>query len=167
MGAAWKHGDFLHLGDTHLLWLPLSHAFGKCLLAICFEIGICQAVEPRIPRLSRSLKEVKPFVLCGVPRIFEKIRSGVMTQFQQGLADLRAAGQPALLEGLATSYAGRFQLARVDVDAAADPPRHPGLAGDGDGVLGDPVVGAVVAPQPVLDLPAPPGGPRRRRLRHG
>lgn len=84
MGAAWKHGDFLHLGDTHLLWLPLSHAFGKCLLAICFEIGICQAVEPRIPRLSRSLKEVKPVVLCGVPRIFEKIRSGVMTQFPAG-----------------------------------------------------------------------------------
>ena len=71
-------------GDVHLLWLPLSHAFGKCLIAICVEIGMTQAVEPRIPRLARSLGEVKPRVMCGVPRIFEKIRAGVMTAAPQG-----------------------------------------------------------------------------------
>ena len=42
----------------------------------------------------------------------------------------------------------------VDVDAAADPPRRPVLAGQGDGLLHHPVVDAVGAPQPVLDLPA-------------
>lgn len=84
MGVAWEHMDFIHAGDVHLLWLPLSHAFGKCLLAICFQIGITQAVEHRIPRLSRSLQEVRPTVMCGVPRIFEKIRAGVLTQAPAG-----------------------------------------------------------------------------------
>ncbi|MCP2377400.1 AMP-dependent synthetase/ligase [Cutibacterium modestum] len=84
MGQAWKSLDVFRGGDVHLLWLPLSHAFGKCLIAICVEIGITQAVEPRIPRLARSLGEVKPRVMCGVPRIFEKIRAGVMTAYPQG-----------------------------------------------------------------------------------
>ena len=84
MGVAWEHMDFLHGDDVHLLWLPLSHAFGKCLIAICIQIGITQAVEHRIPRLARSLEEVRPRVMCGVPRIFEKIRAGVMTAAPQG-----------------------------------------------------------------------------------
>ncbi len=79
MGAAWQYKDFVHGDDVHLLWLPLSHAFGKCLLAICIQIGVTQAVEGRIPRLVRSIGEVRPTVMCGVPRIFEKIRAGVMT----------------------------------------------------------------------------------------
>lgn len=84
MGQAWKNLDMFHGGDVHMLWLPLSHAFGKCLIAICVEIGITQAVKPRISRLARSLGEVKPRVMCGVPRIFEKIRAGVMTAYPQG-----------------------------------------------------------------------------------
>lgn len=84
MGAAWQHQNFLGPGDVHLLWLPLSHAFGKCLLAICIQIGIAQAVEGRIPRLVRSIGEVRPTVMCGVPRIFEKIRAGVMTASRRG-----------------------------------------------------------------------------------
>lgn len=84
MGQAWKSLDMFRGGDIHLLWLPLSHAFGKCLIAICVEIGITQAIEPRIPRLARSLGEVKPRVMCGVPRIFEKIRAGVMTAYPHG-----------------------------------------------------------------------------------
>ncbi|AZZ42519.1 long-chain fatty acid--CoA ligase [Acidipropionibacterium jensenii] len=84
MGAAWEYKDFIGPDDLHLLWLPLSHAFGKCLLAICIQIGVAQAVEGRIPRLVRSIGEVRPTVMCGVPRIFEKIRAGVMTAAPQG-----------------------------------------------------------------------------------
>lgn len=84
MGQAIKHLDVFRGDDVHLLWLPLSHAFGRCLIAICVEIGITQAVEPRISRLARSLEEVRPRVMCGVPRIFEKIRAGVMTAAPQG-----------------------------------------------------------------------------------
>ncbi|MDO4413086.1 long-chain fatty acid--CoA ligase [Cutibacterium sp.] len=85
MGQAWKQPlSMLHGGDIHMLWLPLSHAFGKCLIAMCMEIGLTQAIEPRIPRLARSLAEVKPRMMCGVPRIFEKIRNGVMTAYPQG-----------------------------------------------------------------------------------
>ncbi|AXE38358.1 AMP-dependent synthetase/ligase [Acidipropionibacterium virtanenii] len=91
MGAAWEYKDFIHGDDVHLLWLPLSHAFGKCLLAICIQIGVTQAVEGRIPRLVRSIAEVKPDVMCGVPRIFEKIRAGVMTRAPQGRLQSRIA----------------------------------------------------------------------------
>lgn len=122
MGAAWESMDFLHGGDVHLLWLPLSHAFGKCLLAICIQIGVTQAVDGRIPRLVRSIGEVRPDVMCGVPRIFEKIRAGVMTRAPQGRIQSRIShwafavgrdSRPYRLEGrrMPPGLAVRYRLA--------------------------------------------------------
>ncbi|MDN6557084.1 MAG: AMP-binding protein, partial [Acidipropionibacterium acidipropionici] len=122
MGAAWEYKDFIHGDDVHLLWLPLSHAFGKCLLAICIQIGVTQAVEGRIPRLVRSIAEVKPDVMCGVPRIFEKIRAGVMTRAPQGRLQSRIAhwafavgrdSRPYRLEGrsMPPALAAKYRVA--------------------------------------------------------
>lgn len=122
MGAAWEYKDFIHGDDVHMLWLPLSHAFGKCLLAICIQIGVTQAVEGRIPRLVRSIAEVKPDVMCGVPRIFEKIRAGVMTRAPQGRLQSRIAhwafavgrdSRPYRLEGrsMPPALAAKYRVA--------------------------------------------------------
>lgn len=67
--------------DTEVmyLWLPLSHVFGKCLLAVQLSYNFATYVDGRIDRIVTGLSEVKPTVMCGAPRIFEKVRAAVIT----------------------------------------------------------------------------------------
>ncbi len=70
--------DILDETKTHYLWLPLSHVFGKALLAAQLGIGFGSAVDGRIDRIVPGLGEVKPDIMCGAPRIFEKVRAAVL-----------------------------------------------------------------------------------------
>ncbi|MDO5735723.1 MAG: long-chain fatty acid--CoA ligase [Propionibacteriaceae bacterium] len=78
-GAATKHWDLLSTEDLQYLWLPLSHVFGKALLAVQLAYGFGSAVDGRIERIVAGLGEVKPTFMCGAPRIFEKVRAAVLT----------------------------------------------------------------------------------------
>ncbi len=74
--------DQLNLVDTtdlHYLWLPLSHVFGNCLIAVQLAIGFCTAVDGRVDRIVPGLQETHPTLMCGAPRIFEKVRAAVIT----------------------------------------------------------------------------------------
>jgi long-chain acyl-CoA synthetase len=102
------------------LWLPLSHVFGKDLVAAQLGIGFCSAVDGRVDKILEGLGEVKPDVMCGAPRIFEKVRAAVMLSFPRKSAKgriarwafavgrdsrpYRLAGKP-LPKRLATQYA--------------------------------------------------------------
>jgi long-chain acyl-CoA synthetase len=70
---------FIEMDDVQFLWLPLSHVFGNCLLFIQLQIGFSSAVDGRLDRIVANLGEVKPTFMCGAPRIFEKVRSAVLT----------------------------------------------------------------------------------------
>ncbi|MGO1384305.1 MAG: AMP-dependent synthetase/ligase [Arachnia sp.] len=78
-GAGTKHWDLLSPSDLQYLWLPLSHVFGKALLAVQLAYGFGSAVDGRIDRIVAGLGEVKPTFMCGAPRIFEKVRAAVLT----------------------------------------------------------------------------------------
>ncbi len=78
-GAATKHWDILSPEDLQYLWLPLSHVFGKALLAVQLAYGFGSAVDGRIERIVAGLGEVKPTFMCGAPRIFEKVRAAVVS----------------------------------------------------------------------------------------
>ena len=69
---------------THYLWLPLSHVFGKALLAAQLGIGFGTAVDGRIDKIVPNLGVVGPEVMCGAPRIFEKVRSAVLLSSPRG-----------------------------------------------------------------------------------
>ena len=62
--------------DVHFLWLPLSHSFGKVLLSAAYQIGFPSYVDGRVPNIVENLPVVRPTVMAGVPRIFEKIYQG-------------------------------------------------------------------------------------------
>ena len=78
-GAGTKQWDLLSPADLQYLWLPLSHVFGKALLAVQLSYGFGSAVDGRIERIVAGLGEVKPTFMCGAPRIFEKVRAAVLT----------------------------------------------------------------------------------------
>lgn len=86
--------DFLEIikdGSVQYLWLPLSHVFGKTLLACQVAIGFTSAVDGRIDRIVQGLGEVHPDFMCGAPRIFEKVRSAVMLASPRGAIKGRIA----------------------------------------------------------------------------
>jgi long-chain acyl-CoA synthetase len=81
----------IHQSETLYLWLPLSHVFGKDLVAVQLSIGFTVAVDGRIDRIVKGLEEIGPEVMCGAPRIFEKVRAAVMTSFPRNSVKGRIA----------------------------------------------------------------------------
>ena len=117
-GRAVQLFALLHPSDVQFLWLPLSHVFGKALLALQLQIGFVTAVDGRIEKIVDGLGEVRPTWMAGAPRIFEKVRARVMMGTQGGVKGLiarwafsvgqrtipyRLAGRP-LPRGLAAQY---------------------------------------------------------------
>jgi long-chain acyl-CoA synthetase len=84
-GAAVEAYDIIYPDDVQYLWLPLSHVFGKALIAIQLKIGFTTAVDGAIEKIVDNLGEVKPTFMAGAPRIFEKVRAKVMTGAQSGV----------------------------------------------------------------------------------
>ena len=76
--AAIQALGILRPDDLQYLWLPLSHSFGKVLLAAQLQIGFASAVDGRIDKIVENLAAVKPTFMAGAPRIFEKVHNRVV-----------------------------------------------------------------------------------------
>jgi len=77
LARAVEEADVLSFDDLHFLWLPLSHSFGKLLLAVQYRIGFTTAVDGRIDRIVDNLAVIRPTVMAAAPRIFEKVHARV------------------------------------------------------------------------------------------
>ena len=84
LGAALEEFDIIAADDLQYLWLPLSHVFGKVLIAAQLQIGFATAVDGEIERIVDNLGVVQPTFMAGAPRIFEKVRARVMTSASSG-----------------------------------------------------------------------------------
>ncbi|HEY8472769.1 MAG TPA: long-chain fatty acid--CoA ligase [Natronosporangium sp.] len=65
--------------DLHYLWLPLSHSFGKTLICGVIHVGLPTYVDGRLDKLVENLAVVRPTLMCGAPRIYEKVYNRVVT----------------------------------------------------------------------------------------
>ena len=70
-------------GDLYLSFLPLSHVTARHLDYVCFLNGVTIAYCPFFEQLPQALKETRPTIIVGVPRVYEKVRQE---------AERRAAG---------------------------------------------------------------------------
>jgi long-chain acyl-CoA synthetase len=70
--------------DVQYLWLPMSHSFGKVLMAGHIASGSVTAVDGRIPKLVDNLAVVRPTLMAAVPRIFEKVYNRIIEQSKKG-----------------------------------------------------------------------------------
>ncbi|TDC72331.1 AMP-dependent synthetase/ligase [Streptomyces hainanensis] len=89
MGHAIEAISMLYPDDVQYLWLPLSHVFGKVLLSGHVKIGHSMAVDGRVDKIVENLPVVRPTVVCGVPRIYERVHNGAAMRAKAGGA-LRA-----------------------------------------------------------------------------
>jgi long-chain acyl-CoA synthetase len=81
-GAAVDALGILHQDDLQYLWLPLSHSFGKVLLAAQLQIGFASAVDGRIDKIVENLAVIRPTFMAGAPRIFEKVHNRVVASVE-------------------------------------------------------------------------------------
>ena len=67
--------------DLQFLWLPLSHVFGKMLVATGLQIGFPTAVDGRVDKIVENMAVIRPTFMAGPPRIFEKAHGRIALMF--------------------------------------------------------------------------------------
>ncbi|GGW83573.1 AMP-dependent synthetase/ligase [Salegentibacter mishustinae] len=63
--------------DASLSFLPLSHIYERSWVFFCLNTGVEVYFNQDPKKIAEVLKEVKPTVMCTVPRIFEKIFAAI------------------------------------------------------------------------------------------
>jgi long-chain acyl-CoA synthetase len=63
--------------DVALSFLPLCHAFERLVAYVYFCTGIPMIFAESIETIARDLATVRPTVMSGVPRVFEKLHAGI------------------------------------------------------------------------------------------
>lgn len=73
--ACENHDIKYHLSDEEesLAFLPLSHIFERLWTFYVYHKGMCNTYCTDPKQIAHLLKEVKPTVMCSVPRLYEKI----------------------------------------------------------------------------------------------
>jgi long-chain acyl-CoA synthetase len=72
------HGFDIHPGQMSLSFLPLSHVTARHVdLALLYQ-GVTLAYVPSLEQLPAALAEIRPSILVGVPRFYEKAHAEVL-----------------------------------------------------------------------------------------
>ncbi|MGY3518072.1 AMP-dependent synthetase/ligase [Micromonospora sp. PTRAS2] len=109
-GVAQAEVGLLREDDLQYLWLPLAHSFGKTLLCGATHVGLPTYVDGRVDKLVELLAVVRPTLMCGAPRVFEKVYNKAVTTAQDAggaKAKIFAWGVRVGKEKVALEQAGR------------------------------------------------------------
>ncbi len=63
--------------DTSIAFLPLSHVFERTWCYLCIFTGVSIYINLRPTEIQQTIKEVRPTLMCAVPRFWEKVYAGV------------------------------------------------------------------------------------------
>lgn len=72
-------------GDVYLSFLPLSHVTARHVDYVCYLDGVTIAYCPVFDQLPQALREVRPTIIVGVPRVYEKVRQEAERRAGSGL----------------------------------------------------------------------------------
>jgi long-chain acyl-CoA synthetase len=77
--------SILALGDDEraLSFLPLSHSFERMLSYVCLSNGVTIVFAESTDTIARDILTVKPTLMTGVPRVFEKLEARVTAKGQE------------------------------------------------------------------------------------
>ncbi|WP_294203326.1 long-chain fatty acid--CoA ligase [uncultured Chryseobacterium sp.] len=97
-GVMLTHGNFIKAFDAHfeffkfknfeeelsLAFLPLTHVFERSWSLLCLYGGARVYFLEDPKNISKALEEVKPTMMCVVPRFFQKVYAGVLEKAEEG-----------------------------------------------------------------------------------
>ena len=113
--------------DTSIAFLPLSHVFERTWSYLCLFKGVHIYINALPTEIQQTIKDVRPTLMCAVPRFWEKVYIGVndniskFSPFKQGLVTwaiaigkqynidyLRVGKKPSFLLSLKYSIADKL-----------------------------------------------------------
>jgi len=68
--------------DLSMCFLPLTHIFEKAWSCYCFHKGVEIAVNLDPKKIQQTLPEVRPTLMCNVPRFWEKVYTGALSKIK-------------------------------------------------------------------------------------
>lgn len=116
-GVMLTHGNFIKAFDAHfeffkfknfeeelsLAFLPLTHVFERSWSLLCLYGGARVYFLEDPKNIAKTLEEVKPTMMCTVPRFFQKIYAGVLEKAEEGSSLKKKIFDWALETGWQTS----------------------------------------------------------------
>ena len=71
--------------DVSVAFLPLSHVFERTWCYFCLTMGVSVYINLRPLEIQQTIKDVRPTLMCAVPRFWEKVYAGV----QENIAKMK------------------------------------------------------------------------------
>ena len=69
--------------DVSMNFLPLTHVFEKAWTYLCIHKGVQIYINLRPVDIQTTIKEIRPTLMCSVPRFWEKVYAGVQEKIAQ------------------------------------------------------------------------------------
>ena len=69
--------------DISMNFLPLTHVFEKAWTYLCIYKGVQICINLRPVDIQTTIKEIRPTLMCSVPRFWEKVYAGVQEKIAQ------------------------------------------------------------------------------------
>lgn len=118
--------------DTSVAFLPLSHVFERTWCYFCINKGVTIYINLKPLEIQQTIKEIRPTLMCAVPRFWEKVYAGVreniskMSPLQMGIVTwavetgkkhnidyLRIGKKPGILLSLKYKIADKLIFSKV------------------------------------------------------
>ena len=85
--------------DVSMCFLPLTHIFEKAWSCLCLTQGMTIAINQDPKIIQQTLKEVRPTMMCNVPRFWEKVYTGVQAKITSSSRILQSVFRQAIKTG--------------------------------------------------------------------
>lgn len=85
--------------DVSMNFLPLTHVFEKAWSYFCIHKGVQICINLRPADIQTTIKEIRPTLMCSVPRFWEKVYAGVYEKITSATGMKRALMLDALRIG--------------------------------------------------------------------
>ncbi len=85
--------------DVSMNFLPLTHVFEKAWCYFCIHRGVQICVNLRPTDIQTTIKEIRPSLMCSVPRFWEKVYAGVQERIRSAMGLKRLLMLDALRVG--------------------------------------------------------------------
>lgn len=85
--------------DVSMNFLPMTHVFEKTWVFYCIHKGVKTCINLRPVDIQTTIKEVRPTLMCSVPRFWEKVYSAVQEKIAQESGVKRALMLDAIKVG--------------------------------------------------------------------
>ena len=69
--------------DVSMNFLPLTHVFEKAWTYLCIHRGVQVCINLRPADIQTTIREIRPTLMCSVPRFWEKVYAGVQEKIAQ------------------------------------------------------------------------------------